>query len=189
MAAETPSDLQDIQVVVISGPSGSGKSTVVNRLIADSPVRLMKVVSATTRARRPSEIEGEDYYFLSSGEFTRRREAGEFLEYEEVHSSGFWYGTLWSELRRAHDANAWAFLEIDVHGAQRVMAQFPDSITIFLKTPSEEVFEQRLRDRGTESEEIIQRRLKTAREELQFADTYRFQIVNDDLDRAVARDC
>lgn len=176
---------KSLQVVVLSGPSGSGKSTIVNRLVAESRVKLIKMISATTRPIRVNETHGEDYYFLSDEEFRQKRDAGEFAECEEVHSSGFWYGTLHSELQRAADEGGWAFLEIDVKGALRVMEQYPHAITIFLKTPSEEVFENRLRARGTESEEVIQRRLRTAREELKSADRYRYQVCNDDLDRAV----
>ena len=173
------------RMIVLSGPSGSGKSTIVNRLIAKSPVKLIKMVSATTRPARRRETHGQDYYFLTDEEFALKRDNGELAEYEEVHSSGFWYGTLKSELVRAKQESGWAFLEIDVQGALRVMQEYPASVTIFLATPSEEVFEKRLRDRGTESEEVIQRRLKTAREELKFADRYRHQVVNDNLDRAV----
>lgn len=176
---------KSLQVVVLSGPSGSGKSTIVNRLVAESTVKLVKMISATTRPMRINETHGEDYYFLSDAEFRQKRDAGEFVECEEVHSSGFWYGTLHSELHRAADEGGWAFLEIDVKGALSVMEQYPNAVTIFLKTPSEEVFEQRLRARGTESEEVIQRRLRTAREELKSADRYRYQVCNDDLDRAV----
>ncbi|NQV28834.1 MAG: guanylate kinase [Rhodopirellula sp.] len=176
---------EPLQVVVLSGPSGSGKSTIVNRLVAESPVKLVKMISATTRPIRVNETHGEDYYFLSDEDFRQKREAGGFVECEEVHSSGFWYGTLHTELLRARDEGGWAFLEIDVKGALSVMEQFPNAITIFLKTPSEQIFEDRLRARGTESEEVIQRRLKTAREELKFADRYRYQVCNDDLDRAV----
>lgn len=175
-----------LQVVVLSGPSGSGKSTIVNRLVAESPVKLIKMISATTRPIRINETHGEDYYFLSDEDFRQKRDASEFVECEEVHASGFWYGTLHSELHRAADEGGWAFLEIDVKGALSVMEQYPNAITIFLKTPSEEVFEQRLRARGTESEEVIQRRLRTAREELKSADRYRYQVCNDDLDRAVS---
>jgi guanylate kinase len=174
------------QIVLISGPSGSGKSTIVNRLVKESPVRLIKMISATTRPRREKEVAGEDYYFLTADEFEARRQRGEFVEYEEVFSSGFWYGTLKSELARARQLGGWAFLEIDVNGALRVMEQYPSAVSIFLKTPDENVFEQRLRNRGTESEEVIQRRLATARRELKFADRYRHQVVNDNLDRAVA---
>jgi guanylate kinase len=173
------------RMIVLSGPSGSGKSTIVNRLIAESSVKLIKMVSATTRPARRRETNGQDYYFLTDEEFAAKRNNDEFVEYEEVHSSGFWYGTLKAELARAEAESGWAFLEIDVQGALRVMKDYPSAVTIFLATPSEKVFEKRLRDRGTESEEVIQRRLNTAREELKFADRYRHQVVNDDLDRAV----
>lgn len=186
MSDEAPTGSGPLQVLVMSGPSGSGKSTVVNRLCADSSVRLIKMISATTRPIRPTETDGEDYYFLTDEEFGQRRDAGDFAECEEVHSSGFWYGTLMSELQRARELGGWAFLEIDVQGALRVIEQYPDAVSIFLRTPSDEVFEQRLRARGTESEEVIQRRLQTARNEVKFADRYRFQVCNDDLDRAVA---
>ena len=183
--ASNPYRERPLQVVVLSGPSGSGKSTIVNRLVVESPVKLIKMISATTRPIRTNETDGEDYYFLTNEEFQRTSEDGGFVECEEVHSSGFWYGTLHSELHRASDEGGWAFLEIDVKGALSVMEQYPNAITIFLKTPSEDVFENRLRTRGTESEEVIQRRLRTAREELNFADRYRYQVCNDDLDRAV----
>ncbi len=185
MTDGTPTDGESLSVLVLSGPSGSGKSTIVNRLCAEPSLRLIKMISATTRPIRPKETDGDDYHFLSDDEFSRKRAAGEFVECEEVHSSGYWYGTLRSELQRAHDAGGWAFLEIDVKGALQVMEQYPSAVSVFLETPSEEVFEQRLRARGTESEEVIQRRLKTAREELRFADRYSHQVCNDELDRAV----
>ncbi|MGE3314891.1 MAG: guanylate kinase [Planctomycetaceae bacterium] len=174
------------RVVVLSGPSGSGKSTIVNRLMHDSPVRLFKAISATTRPPRVGEIHGKDYYFLSQQEFDVKRDRGELLECAEVYGSGYWYGTLRSEIDRARTQGAWAFLEIDVQGALRVMEEFPDAVTIFLKTPTDSVYEQRLRDRGTESEEVIRRRLATANKELESANRYGYQIINDDLDRAVA---
>ncbi len=175
----------DVPVVVLSGPSGSGKTTVVQRLVAECPVKLVKCVSATTRPPRPHEQHGRDYYFLTPEEFERRRQQGEFLECAEVHGKGYWYGTLLSELRRAKEEGGWALLEIDVQGALRVMEIYPDALTIFLLTPSEEEYERRLRKRGTESEEAIRRRLQTARKELQYADRYRYRVVNDDLDRSV----
>lgn len=173
------------RIVVLSGPSGSGKSTVVARVLEKSPIRLHKSVSATTRPPRPGEVDGEDYHFLTVDEFRRRDSAGEFLETEEVFKSGYWYGTLRSELDRASDSKAWAFLEIDVHGAIRVMDQYPDAVTIFLTTPSSQEYERRLRARGTESEDKIRRRVQTALEELRFADRYRYTVINDDLDAAV----
>ncbi len=183
------SALRTQRVVILSGPSGSGKSTIVNRLIAESPVKLLKSVSATTRKPRPKETEGEDYYFLTDGEFRAKLNENMFLEHAEVFSSGFLYGTLKSEVERAWAANAWAFLEIDVEGALNVMQQYSDAVTIFLKTPSPEEFEKRLRARGTESEEIIQKRLATAAGELEYADRYRYSVVNDELDRAVSEIC
>ena len=173
------------RIVVLSGPSGSGKTTIVQRLLAESPVPLQMSISATTRPPRVNEVDGRDYYFLSHDEFEQRRNNAEFLECAEVFRTGHWYGTLLSEVDRIRNANAWALLEIDVEGAQRVMAQFPDAVSIFLMTPSVEEFERRLRQRGTESEEIIQRRLQTAQQELESSDSYRFRVVNDELDRAV----
>jgi guanylate kinase len=177
------------RIVVLSGPSGSGKTTIVQRLLRESPIPLRMSVSATTRPARKGEVDGVAYYFLAPEEFNRRREAGEFLECAEVHKSGYWYGTLISELDRARETGAWSLLEVDVQGALSVMQRFPDAITIFLKTPNVDEYEQRLRARGTESEEVIQRRLQTAREELKLADCYRYRVVNDNLDRAVAEIC
>jgi guanylate kinase len=171
---------------VFSGPSGSGKSTIVNRLAAQTELRLIKAISATTRATRNQEQYGKDYYFLSKDEFQRRRDADEFLECFEVHGSGNWYGTLKSEVQRAHDAGGWPMLEIDVQGAMHVVDQYPQAVTMFIRTASEADFEQRLRARGTESEEAIQQRLQTARRELAMADRYRYQVINDDLDRVTA---
>lgn len=179
----------DFQIVVLSGPSGSGKTTIVNRLLRESPVKLVKSVSATTRPPRPGEVHGEAYYFMTREEFKARLERGEFLEHAEVFGVGYYYGTLKSELERAREERGWAFLEIDVQGALEVMRQFPDAVTIFLKTPSEAVYEERLRSRGTESEAIIQRRLQTVREELTYCDRYTYQVVNDQLDGAVRNIC
>ncbi|OAI57647.1 guanylate kinase [Planctomyces sp. SCGC AG-212-M04] len=177
------------RIVVLSGPSGSGKTTIVKRLLAESPVPLRMSVSATTRPARVGEVHGQDYYFLTREEFECRRQAGEFLEYAEVHKSGYWYGTLVSEMARAGAEGKWSLLEVDVQGAMSVMERFPDAITIFLMTPDVEEYEKRLRARGTESEAILQRRLQTARDELKMADSYRYRVVNDNLDHAVSEIC
>lgn len=179
----------DFQVVVLSGPAGSGKTTIVHRLLEESPVRLRMSVSATTRPARDGEVDGRDYYFLTDEQFQNHRERNEFLEWAEVHRTGYWYGTLKSELDRARDVDAWPLLEVDVEGAMNVVRQYPDAVTIFLKTTSMDVYEQRLRDRGSETEEAIQRRLQTARHELESAERYRHVVVNDDLDRAVQDIC
>ncbi len=178
-------DFSDTQFVVLSGPSGSGKTTIVERLLERSPVKLIKSISATTRAPRKNEVDGQNYYFLTPQEFTARRNREEFLECAEVHGTGNWYGTLKSEVERARRLGGWALLEIDVQGAQQIMRQHPRALTIFLRTSSEAEYERRLRGRGTDAEEIIERRLANARNELKFAPEYRYQVVNDDLDRAV----
>ena len=184
--APSHSGVDERRIVVLSGPSGSGKSTIVNRLATQMEVRLIKAISATTRAARNQEQHGKDYYFLSKDEFQRRRDADEFVECFEVHGSDNWYGTLRSEVQRAHDIGGWSMLEIDVQGAMHVVDQYPQAVTIFIRTASEADFEQRLRARGTESEEAIQRRLQTARRELEVADRYRYQVINDDLDQVTA---
>lgn len=173
------------RLLVLSGPAGSGKTTIVQRLLQESPVPLRKCVSATTRPPRTGEIDGEHYHFLSADEFERRRQAGDFLETAEVFGLGYWYGTLKSEVSRAAREGAWAFLEIDVEGALNVMREYPEAVTIFIRTSSEDEYEKRLRGRGTETEEVIQRRLAIARRELALADRYKYQVVNDNLDRAV----
>ena len=185
MASEPVDQNQNFRVVVISGPSGSGKTTIVSRLLAESSVPLVKSISATTRPPRAGEVNGREYRFLSPDEFAVRRDRGEFLEYAEVHGRGCWYGTLRSEIERAREAGAWSLLEIDVQGAMNVVAQYPDAITIFLTTPSDDIYEQRLRARRTEPEEVIQQRLQTARDELKMTPRYRYRIENSDLDRAV----
>lgn len=173
------------QILVLSGPSGSGKTTVVDRLIGESPVKLVKAISATTRPQRKGEVDGVAYYFLTADEFSRRKNQNEFLETAEVFGAGYWYGTLKSEIQRAKDEGGWAFLEIDVEGALKVMEIYPSALTIFLMPPSLEVCEQRLRSRATDSEETIQRRLRKVHEELALADRYCYQVINDELERAV----
>src|SRR4051812_42501371 len=172
-------------LVVLSGPSGVGKSTVLRSLVSRFPDRLRLSISATTRTPRPGETDGVDYYFLTPDEFTRRRQAGEFLECCEVFGRGHWYGTLKSEVRPSPTDPKWVILDIDVDGAEKVRGQFPDVPTIFLRPGSEAELERRLRARGTESEEAISRRLEVARRELARANQYKYQVVNDTVDRAV----
>ena len=173
------------KLIVISGPSGVGKSTLLARLLARLP-RLRTSVSATTRPPRPGERDGVDYHFLSDEEFARRRAAGEFLECCEVFGRGIWYGTLRSEVSPSLEAGQSVVLEIDVQGTQAVVRDFPDAITIFVRPGSGEELERRLRGRATDSEDAIARRLEVARRELDSADQYQHQVINDDVDRAVA---
>lgn len=177
------------RVVVLSGPAGSGKTTIVLELLKNSPVPLEMAVSATTRPRRDYEIDGKHYYFLTSDQFQELRKQNGFLECAEVHRSGYWYGTLKSEVERITRAGKWVLLEIDVEGALRIMELYPSCVSIFLETPSADEYERRLRHRGTETEQQIERRLRTAREELKSADRYTHRVINDDLDRAVWKIC
>ena len=172
-------------LVIISGPSGAGKSTVVQDLLQKCPLPLVVSVSATTRAARPGEIDGQHYHFLTHEEFQQRRENDEFLEYKEVFSRGDWYGTLRSEVSSGLTSGKWVVLEIDVEGAFSVLEQGTDAVTVFIHPGSMEELEKRLRARGTETEDSLQRRLKVAKKEMATMDRYRHEVVNDDKDRAV----
>ena len=173
------------RLLLLSGPSGVGKKTVLQRVFAESGLPLMMSISATTRKPRPGEVDGEDYYFLSPAEFEARRLAGEFLECFEVFGTGTWYGTLRKIVEDGLAADKWIVLEIDVKGSRAVKEQFPKAITFFIEPKNIDVLRERLRGRGTESEEAMQRRLTTAVEELQHAGEFEHRIVNDDLDTAV----
>lgn len=174
------------RLVIISGPSGAGKSTVLDRLLATSELPLAVSVSATTRQPRPGEIDGVDYIFLTHQEFTRRRDAGEFLECKEVFGLGYWYGTLRDQVADGLAAGRWVILEIDVQGALTILDDCEwDPITVFIHPGGMEELEQRLRRRGTESEKAIVARLETALSELRFMHRYQHEIINDDVDQAV----
>ena len=165
------------KLLIISGPSGAGKSTVLS-LLADSPLPFQFSISATTRSPREGEVEGRDYFFLSNSQFAERRGNGDFLECKEVFGRGDWYGTLRDQVATGLGQGKWVILEIDVEGAAAVLAQAPDATTIFLHPGSMEELETRLRNRATESEESIQRRLEVARVELKKVEQYQHQVVN-----------
>ena len=141
-------------------------------------------VSATTRQPRPGEVDGTSYYFLSVEDFEQRVAAGEFLEWANVFGNR--YGTLRSEVDRNLDAGKSVILEIDVQGALNVRKLMPEAVLVFIEPPSFEALESRLRGRGTEEEEVVQVRLKTAKGELELAPSYDERIVNDDLQEATS---
>jgi len=177
------------RLVIISGPSGAGKSTVVRQLLDTCTLPLQLSVSATTRQPRSGERDGVDYHFVSHEDFLRRRDAGDFLEWKEVFGCGDLYGTVRSETAAGLAAGKWVILEIDVEGALAVLEQQPDAVTIFVHPGSMDELERRLRGRGTESAESIQRRLAVARREMDCKDRYRFEVINDSKDRAVREIC
>ena len=177
------------KLVIVSGPSGAGKTTVLREVFRRCSLPLVGSVSATTRAARPGEVDGVDYHFLTQNAFDLARQRGEFLECFEVFGRGHWYGTLLEEVTPGLEAGKWVVLEIDVQGALSVMGQYPEAVTIFVRPGSLEELEERLCGRGTETPEAIQRRLGQAGRELAAAEHYRYQVVNDDLDRAVREIC
>lgn len=170
-------------LIILSGPSGSGKSTVMARVLERSGLPLRQSISATTRPPRAAERPGIDYVFLSPAEFEQKLTAGEFLEHAQVH--GHWYGTPRAPVESLRRQGFGVVLVIDVQGAVRVRQVCPDSVSIFLQTSSPEIFERRLRERHTENEAGLQRRLAGARRELEQAGAYQFQVLNDDLETAV----
>jgi len=172
-------------LIILSGPSGSGKSTIITRLLQDRVLPLRLSVSATTRAPRPYERDGVHYWFWTREQFQRQRQAGAFLEWAEVH--GQLYGTLRSEVDDYRTRGVGVLLDIDVQGAAQVRSRYPDSVSIFIRTSSWEAYEQRLRKRGSETEEKIARRLATARRELERVREFDWVVVNDDLESAVVR--
>jgi guanylate kinase len=171
------------KVFVITGPSGVGKGTLIKRLLERVPTLALSV-SATTRQPREGEGDGIDYHFLTEEQFQERRDAGDFLEFASY--SGNHYGTLNSELDRCLDKGCSVVLEIEVQGAQQVRQTRGDSIQIFIAPPDPAVLRERLRGRGTDSAEAIDKRLRVAEQELGAQDDFDHRIVNDDLDQAAA---
>lgn len=182
-------DYPSANLIVISGPSGAGKSTVVRELMACCPLPLTLSVSATTRPPRPNEVDGRDYVFLTPEDFRNRRLNGDFLECKEVFSRGDWYGTLRETVSAGLAAGKWVILEIDVEGALAVFEQVEGVISIFVHPGSTAELERRLRARGTETEEAVQRRLQVAELEMERRHLYRYEVVNQTVDGCVQNIC
>jgi guanylate kinase len=167
---------------VLSAPSGGGKTTIAKKLLQ---VRkdLGYSVSATTRATRNGERDGQDYHFLSREEFERRRDRGEFLEWAEYGAQ--LYGTLKREIDRIFGEGRHAVLDIEIEGARQIRRNFPNSLQVFVLPPSADVLVERLKRRNTENPELLRKRLTHASEELAAVAEYDYAVVNEDLDTAV----
>ena len=171
------------KLLVISGPSGAGKSTVIRHLMAQMD-GLEFSFSATTRAPRPGETDGKDYFFVTRERFDEMVANDELLEHATFVGNS--YGTPRSQVEQRMDNGITVILDIEVQGAAQVKAKMPEAITVFLAPPSLEALEQRLRGRGTETEEKIRARLKTAEKELLLASSYDYTVINNVPDDAAS---
>jgi guanylate kinase len=170
------------KMVVISGPSGAGKSTVCRRILEDPRVRFS--VSATTRPMREGEVDGRDYYFLSTANFRERIEKGDFIEYADVF--GNLYGTLRGPMQAALEEGKDYLMEIDVQGALQIKNQGIPGLYIFIAPPDFEELRRRLVGRGTESPEVVERRLQKAEDEYRERVRYDHVVINDELESCLA---
>ncbi len=173
--------LEKGQVLVVCAPSGTGKSTLVKMLRAEFP-QVGFSISCTTRKPREGEVDGRDYYFLSKKEFIARRDRGEFAEWAQVHDN--FYGTPRKPVEDMLMKGTDVLFDIDFQGAVQLQETMPEGLFVFLMPPSYEDLSNRLRSRGSDDEEVIERRLKNARLEMAAAAKFEYWIVNDDLDRA-----
>jgi guanylate kinase len=174
------------KLVILSGPSGAGKSTLAKHLLESKKYNLVFSVSACSRKQRPGEVEGKDYYFLSIDSFKSKIEEDEFLEWEEVYP-GHYYGTLKIEIEKRRMTGDNVIFDVDVMGAINIKRKYKDeAISIFVKPPSIEVLEERLKKRKTDSPESIQKRLRKTKMELVYARRFDHIIENDNLDTAIA---
>jgi guanylate kinase len=172
------------RLFVISGPAGVGKDTLLMRVLQECP-RLVKCITTTTRPRREGEAHGKDYFFVTPEQFQQLIDAGELLEWAQVHGQFYGSPKRWALEQLAQGCDA--AMVIDVQGGLNVKRMFPDAVLIFVRPPrgrEREVLMERIAGRGRESEEEVQVRLKTAEWELSQADKYDYQIVNEDLEEA-----
>ena len=169
------------RLFVISGPSGTGKGTICKELIKDEKIRLS--VSMTTRNPREGEVHGVSYYFATKEEFLQKIEAGGFLEYAEVF--GNYYGTPKMEVLELLDEGIDVLLEIDVQGALQIKDVYPEAVLVFILPPSMADLRARLTGRGTETQDVVERRLGEAAKEISYVKQYDYAVINDDLDEAI----
>ncbi len=170
------------KLFVISGPSGVGKGTLCKRLMELRPLRFS--VSMTTRSPRPGEEEGVNYYFVSREFFQKTLDENGFLEHAEVFQNR--YGTPKAEVLQYLESGQDMLLDIDVQGALQVKRNYPEAILVFILPPSLSALSARLAERGTETKEMLEHRLNCARHEISFLPEYRYRVINNDLETAVA---
>lgn len=168
---------------LIAAPSGAGKTSLMRALLDQCP-KLALSVSDTTRQARRGEVDGEQYHFVSVEEFRRGIDAGDYIEYAEVY--GNFYGTRRDRVEALWASGRDVLLEIDVQGAEQILRSHPDVCTIFILPPSMAVLAERLRTRGSDSPEVIERRLGEARREIEACGDFRWMVINDDFDQALA---
>ena len=169
---------------VIAAPSGAGKSSLVNALLAREPAIKLSI-SCTTRAPRPGEAHGREYFFLDEQDFVERQQRGEFLEHARVH--GNYYGTSKLMVEEQTRAGQDVLLEIDWQGAQQIRLQYPKAVGIFILPPSLAALEERLRKRGQDSDEVIARRMQAASSEIAHAPEFEYVIINADFEIALSQ--
>lgn len=170
-------------LIVISGPSGAGKGTICKALLEKRDFWLS--VSATTRVPRQGEVQGESYYFLTKEEFEKKIEEKDFLEYANVY--GNYYGTPRSKVIEKLNTGKDVVLEIDIQGALKVKEAYPKGIFIFILPPSMEELKNRIIKRGSETEESLMRRFKSAYKEINYVSKYNYAVINDEIDSAVSK--
>jgi guanylate kinase len=171
------------KLIVISAPSGSGKTTIAREIMKLNP-SLVFSVSATTRTKRNTEVDGKDYFFLSKEEFTRKVRAGAFVEWEELY--GQYYGTLKNEVENALHNGRHLLFDVDVKGALSIKRQYPDALMIFIRPPNIEVLVQRLKNRKSENDATLAKRLERVPMELEMGNQFEHHVVNNELAEAVA---
>ncbi len=170
------------KIFVVSAPSGAGKTSICTKILNLFP-KISYSISHTTRSPRNNEQDGVDYFFIAKDEFKKRIDNNYWAEWAKVHDN--YYGTSLKFIKDKVLQGESLMLDIDVQGAKQITKSFPEAITIFIMPPSFEVLEQRLRRRGTDSEEVIEKRLKNAVKEIEQKTFYKHIIVNDDLNIAV----